>query len=39
MITAMINATADLPTWAPGVTADNVARVYAKPLFEGLLPI
>jgi len=38
MITAMINATADLPTWAPGVTADNVARVYAKPLFEGLLP-
>ena len=38
MITAMINATPDLPLWAPGVTAENVARVYAKPLFEGILP-
>jgi AcrR family transcriptional regulator len=37
MITAMINATPDLPLWAPGVTAENIARVYAKPLFEGVL--
>jgi hypothetical protein len=38
MITAMINATAELPVWAPGVTAENIADVYTRPLFEGLLP-
>ncbi|MBB6093462.1 AcrR family transcriptional regulator [Povalibacter uvarum] len=37
MITAMINASAELHLWAPGVTAQNGAEIYARPLFEGLL--
>lgn len=37
MITAMINASAELHFWAPGVTAQNGAAIYARPLFEGLL--
>lgn len=37
MITAMINASAELHFWAPGVTTANGAAIYARPLFEGLL--
>mgnify|MGYP001945834152 CR=1 FL=1 len=37
MITAMINASAELHFWAPGVTTENGAAIYARPLFEGLL--
>jgi AcrR family transcriptional regulator len=37
MITAMINASAEVHLWAPGITAQNGARIYARPLFEGLL--
>jgi AcrR family transcriptional regulator len=37
MITAMINAGAEVHSWAPGLTYENVARVYVRPMFEGLL--
>jgi AcrR family transcriptional regulator len=37
MITALINAAAEVHNWAPGISQQNVARVYARPLFDGLL--
>lgn len=37
MITAMINASAEVHLWASGITAQNGVRVYGRPLFEGLL--
>lgn len=37
MITAMINAAAEVHAWAPGVTQQNVAKVHVRPMFEGLL--
>ena len=37
MITAMINASAELNFWAPGLTAETAAAHYVRPLFEGLL--
>lgn len=37
MITAMINAAADVHFWAPGVTQQNVAKIHVRPMFEGLL--
>jgi AcrR family transcriptional regulator len=37
MTTAMINASAELQHWAPGLTPDTAARHYVRPLFEGLL--
>jgi AcrR family transcriptional regulator len=37
MITAMINAGAEVHAWAPGLTQQNVAKVYVRPMFEGLL--
>jgi AcrR family transcriptional regulator len=37
MITAMINASAEVHHWAPGITPQNGAQVYVRPLFEGLL--
>jgi len=37
MITAMINAGAEVHFWAPGLTRENVANVYVRPMFEGLL--
>lgn len=37
MITALINAAAEVHNWAPGISQENVARVYARPLFQGLL--
>lgn len=36
MITAAINAAAELHHWAPGVTGDNAFRLYTGPLFAGL---
>jgi AcrR family transcriptional regulator len=37
MITALINAAAEVHNWAPGISQQNVARAYARPLFRGLL--
>ncbi|HEY8572967.1 TetR/AcrR family transcriptional regulator [Phenylobacterium sp.] len=37
MVTAMINAAAELHVWAPGLTAETAAAHYVRPLFEGLL--
>ena len=37
LITAMINAAAELKYWAPGVVPQNAAALYVRPLFEGLL--
>jgi AcrR family transcriptional regulator len=37
MITAMINAAAELTFWAPGLTADAAAEHYVRPFFEGLI--
>ncbi|HEY5760061.1 MAG TPA: TetR/AcrR family transcriptional regulator [Steroidobacter sp.] len=37
MITAMINAAAEVHAWAPGITQQNVAKIHVRPMFEGLL--
>lgn len=37
MITAMINASAELNFWAPGLSPETAAAHYVRPLFEGLL--
>jgi len=37
MITGMINASAELNFWAPGLTPQTAAAHYVRPLFEGLL--
>ncbi len=37
MITAMINAAAEVHLWAPGVTQQNVAKIQVRPMFEGLM--
>jgi AcrR family transcriptional regulator len=34
---AAINAAAELHRWLPGATVDNVAEVYVRPIFEGVL--
>jgi AcrR family transcriptional regulator len=36
-VTAMVNASAEVHMWAPGIKAENVSRVYVRPLFQGLL--
>ena len=33
----MVNASAEVHMWAPGIKAENVSRVYVRPLFQGLL--
>lgn len=38
MLTAMINAAAELHHWTPGVTPQTVAALYVRPFFEGLAP-
>lgn len=38
MVTAMINAAAELDSWTPGVTPGDAAAIYVRPFFEGLLP-
>lgn len=37
LITAMINAAAELKYWAPGLEPKDAATVYVRPTFEGLL--
>jgi AcrR family transcriptional regulator len=37
MITALINAAAEVHAWAPGISQQSVARAYARPLFQGVL--
>jgi hypothetical protein len=37
MITALINAAAEVHLWAPGVTQQNVAKIHVRPMFEGLM--
>lgn len=37
MLTAMINAAAELHHWAPAVTPQTAAAYYVRPFFEGLL--
>lgn len=34
---AVINAAAELQRWVPGVDADQVAELYVRPAFEGVL--
>jgi hypothetical protein len=34
---ATINAAAELHRWLPGATVDNVADLYVRPAFEGVL--
>ncbi|NGM33559.1 TetR/AcrR family transcriptional regulator [Methylobacterium sp. DB0501] len=36
LVSSMVNAAAELPAWVPGVTPDNAADLYARPLFLGL---
>jgi hypothetical protein len=36
-ISGMINGLAEIEHWVPGVTADNVVTLYARPLLLGLL--
>ena len=38
MLTAMINAAAELHHWTPGVTPQAAAALYVRPFFEGLAP-
>ena len=37
MLTAMINAAAELHHWASDVTPEDTAELYVRPFFEGLL--
>lgn len=37
MITAMINAAAEVHAWAPRVTQQSVAKIHVRPMFEGLM--
>ena len=37
MINGMVNATAEIERWVPGVAADNAFDWFAMPLFTGLL--
>jgi AcrR family transcriptional regulator len=39
MITALINAAAEVHNWAPGISQQNIASTYARPLFQGLLSV
>lgn len=36
LINNMVNAAAELPWWIPGVSVENAAEAYARPLFVGL---
>lgn len=37
MLSAMINAAAELGDWTPGMAPDQAAAIYVRPFFEGLL--
>lgn len=36
LLDGMINAGANLRRWAPGITADNVVELFARPFYAGL---
>ncbi len=36
LVSAMINAAAELPLWVPGITASQGPALFVRPLFEGL---
>jgi AcrR family transcriptional regulator len=36
-VIAAVNAAAELHRWLPGATRDNVAELYVRPIFEGVL--
>jgi AcrR family transcriptional regulator len=37
MLTALINAAAEVHNWAPGISQQSIACTYARPLFQGVL--
>jgi AcrR family transcriptional regulator len=37
LVSGAINAGAEVPRWVPGATRDNVADLYVRPVFDGLL--
>ncbi len=37
MVNGMVNASASIKRWVPGVVIDNAVDLYARPLFMGLL--
>ena len=37
VLASAINAAAELRRWVPGITPDNVERLYARPALLGLL--
>ncbi len=37
MVNGMINAAAEIEHWVPGVTMENAADLYARPMLKGLL--
>jgi hypothetical protein len=37
MLNGMINASASIKRWVPEATIGNVADLYARPLFMGIL--
>ena len=36
LVSALVNAAAELPMWVRGATEDNAARLFARPLLAGL---
>ena len=36
MVTAVINACAELHFWTPGLTPENAGQLYARPALEGI---
>jgi AcrR family transcriptional regulator len=36
-VAGMINAASELERWAPGIAHEDAVRLYARPLFEGIL--
>jgi len=39
LVSGMINASAEIERWVPGVNEQNAADLYARPLFMGLLSV
>ena len=37
MIIGMLNASAELERWAPGIDGSNASELFAWPLFAGIL--
>jgi hypothetical protein len=36
-VIAAVNAAAELHRWLPGARADDIADLYVRPMFEGML--